>query len=130
MIDTLRNFTNLPGTLYTHIEEAAMGLFSPVFKILKQISCLQLPDFEFRQAFMRDNGFRLIFEMHVSDSRWDVKRMKTEQKEAIQTDLVELLENVSHTARDLQNQYENVIQRQMFFQFKANFKRKCEEGSI
>ena len=83
VIDTLRNFTNLQGTLYMHTEEAAMGLFSPVFKILKQISGLQLPDFEFRQAFMRDNGFRLIFEMHVSDSHWDVKRMKTEQKEAI-----------------------------------------------
>jgi hypothetical protein len=41
----------------------------------------------------------------------------------MEADLKELIDNVWQPPKDLQKWYETLIMRQMFFQFKANFKR-------
>ena len=40
------------------------------------------------------------------------------------------MENLWNTPRELQKWYEGLIQRQLFYQFKANYKRLSEEGKL
>lgn len=68
--------------------------------------------------------------MNIIDSSWQAKKSIWETDRFLETDLKEIIENVWNTPRELQKWYESLIQRQLFFQFKANFKRFSEEGRL
>jgi hypothetical protein len=94
-----------------------------VFKLLKVISNLNIGEFDFRSAFLKADGLKCLFEIKINDNQWLAKRSHWDTDRIEDKDLRELLENVWNTPKDLQKYYETLIKRQMFFQFKANFKR-------
>ena len=91
---------------------------------------LQFNEFDFRTQFLKDNGLKVLFEMGIVDQDWQYKKNHWETDRYLEADLKEIIENVWNTPRELQKWYEMLIQRQMFFQFKANFKRLSEEGKL
>lgn len=97
-------------------------------KLLKQISGLTVGEFDFRKSFLEKDGLKVLFDVKVIDSDWKSKRSHWDTDRVGDKELRDLLENVWNTPRDLQKWYETLIKRQMFFQFRANFKRSAEEA--
>jgi hypothetical protein len=76
-------------------------MLGPAIKVLKLISTISFPDFDFRQAFLKDNGVRILFEMNIVDSEWQAKKAFWECNNNIEHDLREIMENVWNTPREL-----------------------------
>lgn len=76
-------------------------MLGPAVKVLKLISTISFPDFDFRQAFLKDNGVRILFEMNILDSEWQAKKAFWENNNNIEHDLREIMENVWNTPREL-----------------------------
>jgi len=98
-------------------------MLGPCLKVLKLLSNLQFTEFDFRTQFLKDNGLKLLFEMSIIDSDCKAKRSNWATERHMDADLKEFIDNVWQPPKDLQKWYETLIMRQMFFQFKANFKR-------
>lgn len=62
--------------------------------------------------------------MKIVDDEWLDNRCIWENDKTVELDLQDLLQNVWNSPRDLQKWYETIIKRQLFFQFKANYKRQ------
>jgi len=120
----LQSFAGIEYSLMIQVKQGVSFMLGPCLKVLKTISNLQFPDFDFRQSFLKDNGLRTLFEMHILDSDFQAKRSQWATDRHVEADIKDLIDNVWQPPRDLQKWYETLIQRQMFFQFKANFKRK------
>ena len=73
---------------------------------------------------MQAEGIKLIFDMKIVDDEWLDNRCIWENDKTVELDLQDLLQNVWNSPRDLQKWYETIIKRQLFFQFKANYKRQ------
>jgi hypothetical protein len=70
-----KSFASIDNRIYSATEKQIGHLLGPAMKCLRHISYLQFAEFDFRQAFMRDNGLKLLFEMSILDPNWQVKRL-------------------------------------------------------
>jgi len=69
------------------VKQPIKHVIGPAIKLLKQISCIQLDGFDFRQAFMQAEAIKLIFEIKMIDSDWTDVRPIWENDKQVDSDL-------------------------------------------